>query len=315
MFGQHAAEELYRRKVERQVTQSDLHNVVYSEKPEEWSPEDSDRVSEEGGTWGERDVGGPVNTRSALSEYEALRREMTNLSLQRTKSRDTAATRPRASLFRSRTSMTRPRTVSRARIPSDLAAEITKESEAGPDADDKSENDFELDGFLRDGRFEKRTPEGDSAKKVGVVWKHLTVKGVGATAVFTKTLPDAVIGTFGPDLYRLVTRFVPALHFGQRPPTRDLIHDFSGTVRPGEMMLVLGRPGSGCSTFLKVIANERKTYAAVEGEVTYGGISAEEQKKHYKGEVNYSEFPTNPETVQQESCAVAGKAREEYGFI
>lgn len=189
--------------------------------------------------------------------------------------------------------MTRPRTASSARRPSDLTAESTKESEAGPEADDESENDFELGEFLRDGRFEKRTPEGDSAKKVGVVWKHLTVKGVGATAVFTKTLPDAVIGTFGPDLYRLITRFVPALHFGKQPPTRDLIHDFSGTVRPGEMMLVLGRPGSGCSTFLKVIANERKTYASVEGEVTYGGISAEEQKKHYNGEVSY-----NPEDDQ-----------------
>ncbi len=42
-----------------------------------------------------------------------------------------------------------------------------------------------------------------------------------------------------------------------------------------------------------MIANERKTYAAVEGEVNYGGISAEEQKKHYKGEVNY-----NPEEDQ-----------------
>ena len=63
--------------------------------------------------------------------------------------------------------------------------------------------------------------------------------------MFPKTLPDAIMGTFGPDLYRLVTRFVPALGFGQKPQTRDLIKDFTGAVRPGEMMLVLGRPGSG----------------------------------------------------------------------
>ncbi len=244
MFGQHASEELYRRKVERQVTQSDLHNIESRKSKEGWSTEDSDRVSERG-TWGERDVGGPVNTQSAMGEYEALRKEMTNLSLRRTKSRDTTATRPKASIFRSRTAMTRPRTVSSARRQSDLTAESTKESEADPEPEDADADNFELGGFLRDGRFEKRTPEGDSAKKVGVVWKHLTVKGVGATAVFTKTLPDAVIGTFGPDLYSLVTRFVPALHFGKRPPTRDLLHDFGGAVRPGEMMLVLGRPGSG----------------------------------------------------------------------
>jgi len=59
------------------------------------------------------------------------------------------------------------------------------------------------------------------------------------------------------------------------------------------MMLVLGRPGSGCSTFLKAIANNRESYAEVAGEVTYGGISAAEQRQKYRGEVNY-----NPEDDQ-----------------
>ncbi len=58
-------------------------------------------------------------------------------------------------------------------------------------------------------------------------------------------------------------------------------------------MLVLGRPGSGCTTFLKAITNDRSSYAAVTGEVIYGGISAEEQRNNYKGEVNY-----NPEDDQ-----------------
>jgi hypothetical protein len=70
---------------------------------------------------------------------------------------------------------------------------------------------------------------------------------------------------------------------------RDLIHDFTGVVRDGEMLLVLGRPGSGCSTFLKAVANKREAFADVEGEVSYGGIPAKEQAKHYKGEVNYNE--------------------------
>jgi ABC-type multidrug transport system ATPase subunit len=63
------------------------------------------------------------------------------------------------------------------------------------------------------------------------------------------------------------------------------------------MLLVLGRPGSGCSTFLKSISNKRGGYAGVKGEVLYGGISAQEQLKNYRGEVNYNEeddqhFPT-----------------------
>jgi ATP-binding cassette subfamily G (WHITE) protein 2 (SNQ2) len=55
------------------------------------------------------------------------------------------------------------------------------------------------------------------------------------------------------------------------------------------MLLVLGRPGSGCSTFLKAIANKRRGYAGVEGEVSYGGIPAKEQAKNFRGEVNYNE--------------------------
>ena len=55
------------------------------------------------------------------------------------------------------------------------------------------------------------------------------------------------------------------------------------------MLLVLGRPGSGCSTFLKVVANKRAGYAGVEGDVSYGGIPADVQIKKYRGEVNYNE--------------------------
>lgn len=151
----------------------------------------------------------------------------------------------------------------------------------------QDEDDFELDEFIREGHFEKRK-DGRSAKKVGVVFKNLTVEGVGETVQFVKTLPDAVLGTFGPDLYHLLARFLPFLRFdgGKR---RTLIHDFSGVVRDGEMMLVLGRPGSGCSTFLKAIANNRKSYAAVKGNVSYGGIPAEKQSKMYRGEVAYNQ--------------------------
>ena len=54
------------------------------------------------------------------------------------------------------------------------------------------------------------------------------------------------------------------------------------------MCLVLGCPGSGCTTFLKTIANERVSYAAVKGDVRYAGINHVEMGKHYKGEVVYN---------------------------
>ena len=69
----------------------------------------------------------------------------------------------------------------------------------------------------------------------------------------------------------------------------QVISRSSGVLKPGEMCLVLGCPGSGCSTFLKTIADQRDGYLNVSGEVLYAGIDANEMLKHYKGEVVYNQ--------------------------
>ncbi|EIM21935.1 P-loop containing nucleoside triphosphate hydrolase protein [Wallemia mellicola CBS 633.66] len=51
------------------------------------------------------------------------------------------------------------------------------------------------------------------------------------------------------------------------------------------MMLVLGKPGSGCTTFLKALANRHHEYVSVEGDLTYGGLSPQEVKEKYRGEI------------------------------
>jgi ABC-type polar amino acid transport system ATPase subunit len=165
--------------------------------------------------------------------------------------------------------------------------EDVEEAEKSEEGKEDDSDDFELDAFMREGHFEKRS-DGTSNKRVGVVYKDLTVKGIGSTTSFVRTLPDAIIGTFGPDLFKIICRYVPALR-KRTGETRTLLNGFTGCVRDGEMMLVLGRPGSGCSTFLKAISNNRESYAEVTGDVSYGGISAEKQKKMYRGEVVYNE--------------------------
>ncbi|KAF1838619.1 ABC transporter-like protein [Decorospora gaudefroyi] len=253
----------------------------------EHSDEHSPDGVRRGGTWGERDAG-RLDTAAAAEDLEVLREELASLS--KSRSQGGQSQRSRA------LSRTRSRISARQ---SQRRASVTRTEEGTGDAGDdepgdigaaaaaESEDDFELDQFMREGHFEKRK-DGRSAKKVGVVFKHLTVKGVGSTASFARTLPDAVLGTFGPDLYRIVSNFIPALKLGRHNQMRTLINDFSGVVKDGEMMLVLGRPGSGCSTFLKAISNNRESYAAVEGDVSYGGIPAAKQKKQFRGEVNYN---------------------------
>lgn len=52
-------------------------------------------------------------------------------------------------------------------------------------------------------------------------------------------------------------------------------------------VVVLGSPGSGCSTLLKALTNQRQEYWAVNGQVHYDSLSPEEVEKHYRGDVQY----------------------------
>ncbi|KAL1622598.1 ATP-binding cassette transporter snq2 [Neofusicoccum ribis] len=121
-------------------------------------------------------------------------------------------------------------------------------------------------------------------KGLGVSWEDLTVKVRGAATQHVRTFPDAVVGSFGPDLYRLVSSWFQS---SPSADARTILHGFSGSIRSGEMLLVLGRPGSGCTTFLRAIANHRHHFLDVSGDVSYGCISAREQAEHYRGEITY----------------------------
>lgn len=55
-------------------------------------------------------------------------------------------------------------------------------------------------------------------------------------------------------------------------------------MRPGEMLLVLGRPGSGCSTFLKVIGNQRSGYESIDGDICYGAENSDTMARKYRSE-------------------------------
>lgn len=171
-----------------------LHNPNdYGEKPHQPEEAASSSGSDvDDGTWGERDVGGPVNLRHAMADYEEMRKDLTKLS--KTRSRNTQRSKSRTR----RSSTALRRHISRASHATsgagrDVEAQHRDESIEKPAEAEEEAEDFELGEFLKDGHFEKRV-EGASAKKVGVVYKNLTVQGVGATTAFVKTLPSAVLG-------------------------------------------------------------------------------------------------------------------------
>ena len=76
-------------------------------------------------------------------------------------------------------------------------------------------------------------------------------------------------------------------------------------------IVVLGSPGSGCSTLLKTLANQRGEYYSVTGDVAYSSFTPRDIAKHYRGDVTYCpeddvHFPTL--TVEQ-TLTFASKTR------
>ncbi|EPQ50781.1 pleiotropic drug resistance ABC transporter [Gloeophyllum trabeum ATCC 11539] len=159
---------------------------------------------------------------------------------------------------------------------------------------------FDFEKVLR--RTVQKLAESDIKKReLGVVFQNLKVVGMGSTASYQQTLGSLL----NP------TTMVESIRKLRHPPLRDILAGFEGVVRPGEMLLVLGRPGSGCSTLLKTLANQRDEYYAVQGDVMYDAFSPQDVAKHYRGDVQYCpeddiHFPTL--TVEQ-TISFAAKVR------
>ncbi|OJZ80600.1 hypothetical protein ASPFODRAFT_147512 [Aspergillus luchuensis CBS 106.47] len=125
---------------------------------------------------------------------------------------------------------------------------------------------------------------GYAEKHLTLTWQHLKVLGEPAG----DSLVDTIWSSANP------LEYIRALRTNKE--SRVLINDFTGQVKPGEMMLVVGRPGSGCTTFLKALANQRKPFTGVEGDVTYGTLDWKEAL-HYRQQIIFNSeedehFPT-----------------------
>lgn len=134
------------------------------------------------------------------------------------------------------------------------------------------------------GQGRQDNSEEEKTRHVGVTWKHLTVKGEGLGAAIQPTVGQLFLGPFK----KIVNLLNKNKKTGAGTPVKTIIDDFSGVIKPAEMVLVLGRPGSGCSTFLKVLGNQRAGFKSVDGTVCYGGVSAETMQKKFRGEVLYN---------------------------
>jgi ATP-binding cassette, subfamily G (WHITE), member 2, PDR len=106
--------------------------------------------------------------------------------------------------------------------------------------------------------------EGIRTQRAGIVFKNLNVSGSGAALQLQQTVIDILVAPL---------RFRELVGPG-RKQHKSILRDFSGVLKSGELLVVLGRPGSGCSTFLKSLCGE-----------LHGLEVAKGSKIHYNGTV------------------------------
>ncbi|KAM5368274.1 hypothetical protein ACJZ2D_009640 [Fusarium nematophilum] len=112
----------------------------------------------------------------------------------------------------------------------------------------------------------------------GVSWRNLSVHGFGDPTDYQRDVLNVFwrgsLGAFN--------------WLANRKRKVRILNDFDGLVRSGELLLVLGRPGSGVSTLLKTIAGHTHgLHLDDSSEFNYQGISWDLMHSNFRGEVVY----------------------------
>ncbi|PYI05588.1 hypothetical protein BO78DRAFT_398108 [Aspergillus sclerotiicarbonarius CBS 121057] len=124
-----------------------------------------------------------------------------------------------------------------------------------------------------------RDPERYPRREAGVSFQNLSIHGFGSPTDYQKDVANSVL-----QIGALVRKMT-----GTGKQKIQILRNFDGLVKSGEMLVVLGRPGSGCSTFLKTLAGEMNgIYMDKASELNYQGISAKQMRKQFKGEAIYT---------------------------
>ncbi|CAK7227434.1 ATP-binding cassette transporter snq2 [Sporothrix bragantina] len=117
---------------------------------------------------------------------------------------------------------------------------------------------------------ERDAAAGFKRRELGVTWQNLSVEVLAAEAAIKENM---------------VSQFnVPQLikDYMHKPPVKQIVSNSHGCVKPGEMLLVLGRPGSGCTTLLNMLSNRRNGgYHNISGDVRFGSMTAKEAEAYH----------------------------------
>ncbi|GAB7360025.1 hypothetical protein MBLNU230_g7548t2 [Neophaeotheca triangularis] len=169
---------------------------------------------------------------------------------------------------------------------------------------------FDLHAWLR---YTMKQLDSDDikTKRAGILFKSLNISGSGSALQLQKNVGSFFLAPLRANEY---------LNFGSKP-RKQILRNFDGLLKSGEMLVVLGRPGSGCSTLLKTLTGEMHGLAQSEdSHISYNGISQKQMLKEFKGEVVYNQevdkhfpFLTVKQTLRH-ACAMRTPSNRPNGM-
>ena len=122
------------------------------------------------------------------------------------------------------------------------------------------------------------TEDGLKRPLSGFTFRSLAVSGSASTLGTHRTVGSP---------FKLLLRS-PFRSHGTKTAERPILHPMNGSVNSGELLLVLGRPGSGCTTFLKTISGQsRGLTQSKDSSVLYEGVPQDIFMKEFKGRAVY----------------------------
>ncbi|KAH8650531.1 ABC transporter CDR4 [Tricladium varicosporioides] len=175
---------------------------------------------------------------------------------------------------------------------------------------DPSSNNFSAKAWLQNlVGYIAKDPQRYPYRYAGVAFRHLGIHGFGRPTDYQKTVGNVFL-----EVGRIFRYWM-----GTGKQKVQILREFDGLIENGEMLLVLGRPGSGCSTLLKTISGDTDGfYVDTCTQINYQGIPASQMHTQFRGEAIYmAENDVHfPQLTVGQTLLFAAKARapRDYTF-
>ncbi|KZL66398.1 ABC transporter [Colletotrichum tofieldiae] len=154
-------------------------------------------------------------------------------------------------------------------------------------------------------RLTESDPKSAPRRALGVAFRDLGVCGWSTGAEFQRSVGNVLLAV-GHGLMKLATGR------SRRGSRVVILRDFEGVIEKGEMLLVLGPPGSGCSTLLRTLSSQTADLeVSPEAYINYRGIDPKLIRTRLRGDVLYNaELDTHlAHLTVGETLAFASRAR------